>query len=287
MERVRPKDDPCIVCFKIVSSEKEKRYVTTENYTQLGLTEDEFITTRGKIICSACRMSRILPKYKNKCPTLNCTTPRRKIKLRELHLSDKEELIIEEKFQVSKNENVCRACSYKIYKYIATSLKVENNDYIPKAISQMDSVICTYNRYPASSNINVQQLDASTPPLSNNISERYPASSNINVQQLDASTPPLSNNISERYTASSNINVQHLDASTPPLSNSSSERYPASSNINVQHLDASTPPLSNNISERYPVSSNINVQQLDASTPPLSNSSVRDIQPRLTSTFNT
>jgi hypothetical protein len=282
MERVRPKDDPCIVCFKIVSSEKEKRYVTTENYTQLGLTEDEFITTRGKIICSACRMSRILPKYKNKCPTLNCTTPRRKIKLRELHLSDKEELIIEEKFQVSKNENVCRACSYKIYKYIATSLKVENNDYIPKAISQMDSVICTYNRYPASSNINVQQLDASTPPLSNNISERYPASSNINVQQLDASTPPLSNNISERYPVSSNINVQQLDASTPPLSNSSSERYPASTNINVQHLDASTPPLSNNISERYTASTNINVQQLDASTPPLSN----NISERYTASSN-
>lgn len=111
MEHVQPTEDMCIFCFKTASSEKDKRYVAILNYTQLGLTDDEFTMARNKIICSTYRMSRIIPKYRKKCPTLNCTTPRRKVKLRELRLSDKEVHIVQEKFNVSKNEKVCRACS--------------------------------------------------------------------------------------------------------------------------------------------------------------------------------
>ena len=87
----------CIFCFKTACSEKDKRHVTMLNYTQLGVTDKEFTMGRNRIICSTCRMSRIILKDRKKFPTLNCTTPRRKVKLRELRLSDKEEHIVQEK----------------------------------------------------------------------------------------------------------------------------------------------------------------------------------------------
>ena len=122
-------EDRCIFCLKVASSEKEKRLITTHNYQQLDLTNDEYLLAVNKNICSACRLSRIIPKYRKKCAILNCNMPRKKKKLRELNLTGKREHIVREKFQVSKNEKECQACSYKIKKYIATYFKDDNGTH--------------------------------------------------------------------------------------------------------------------------------------------------------------
>ena len=86
-------------------------------------------------------------KIQKKSPTLNCTTPRRKVKLRELRLSDKEEHIVQEKFNVSKNEKVCRACSYKTNRYITTCFKVYNCTYNTSTIGDSQHPVATTTFY--------------------------------------------------------------------------------------------------------------------------------------------
>ena len=150
-------EDRCIFCLNVASSEKEKRLITTHNYQQLDLTNDEYLLAANKNICSACRLSRIIPKYRKKCAILNCNMPRKKFKLRELNLTGKKEHIVREKFQVSKNEKVCQACSFKIKKYIATYFKDDNGTHY----------IDTYHNRKDFSSSNLHQRDASTPPVNN------------------------------------------------------------------------------------------------------------------------
>lgn len=58
-------------CLKESSSEKEKRYITINNYHQLGLTNDEYILPANQRICCAYRLSKGIPKYRKKCVVIN------------------------------------------------------------------------------------------------------------------------------------------------------------------------------------------------------------------------
>ena len=110
-------DDRCIICSKICS-EKEKRYISVNNYRQLGLTNEEYFLATNKRICASCRLLRGVPKSRKKCPIAHGNTPRKKLRLRELKLNGKEENKVAQKFQVSNKEKVCQACLYKIMKYV-------------------------------------------------------------------------------------------------------------------------------------------------------------------------
>ena len=116
-------DNKCVFCLKEPSSEKEKRFITLDNHYQLGLTNDEYAQLANRRICSACRLSKGIPKYRKKCAVLTCNTPRKKLKLREVNLNDRNEHAIKEKFGVHKGEKVCQACLYKINKYINNDCK--------------------------------------------------------------------------------------------------------------------------------------------------------------------
>ena len=105
------------------SSEKEKRFITLDNYQQLGITNNEYEQLANKRICSACRLSKGIPKYQKKCAVLTRNTPRKKLKLREVNLNDRNEHAIKEKFGIHKGEKVCQACLYKINKYINNDCK--------------------------------------------------------------------------------------------------------------------------------------------------------------------
>ncbi len=119
-------DDKCMFCLKEPSSEKEKRFVTINNYHQLGLTDNEYTQQANKRVCSACRFLKGIPKYRKKCAVLTCNTPRKKLKLRQLNLNDSNKHVIQEKFGVHEGDNGCQACLYKINKYIKNDC-IEND----------------------------------------------------------------------------------------------------------------------------------------------------------------
>ena len=96
-------DKKCVFCLKEPSSEKEKRFITLDNYYQLGLTNDEYAQLANKRIC---RLSKGIPKYRKKCAVLTCNTPRKKLKLREVNSNDRNEHAIKQKFGVHKGEKV-------------------------------------------------------------------------------------------------------------------------------------------------------------------------------------
>ena len=99
--------DKCTFYLKELSSdhEKEKRFITINNYHQLGLTNDEYTSLQANTrICSAFRLSKGIPKYRKKCAVLTCNTPRKKPELRELYLNDGNKHVIEEKFGVYKGD---------------------------------------------------------------------------------------------------------------------------------------------------------------------------------------
>ena len=116
-------DNKCVFCLKKPSSEKGKRFITLDNYHELGLTNDAYALQANKRICSACRMSMRIPKCRKKCAVLTCNTPRKKLKLRQVNLNDRNERDIQEKFGVHKGDKVCQACLYKINKYINNDCK--------------------------------------------------------------------------------------------------------------------------------------------------------------------
>ena len=69
------------------------------------------------------RLSKGIPKYRKKCAVLTCNTPRKKLKLREVNLNDRNEHAIKQKFGVHKGEKVCQACLYRINRYINNDCK--------------------------------------------------------------------------------------------------------------------------------------------------------------------
>ena len=102
-------DDRCIIGSKICS-EKAKRYISENNYRQLGLTNKEYFLAANKRICASYRLLRGVPKSRKKCPMAHCNTPRKKLRLREPKLNGKEENIVVQKFQVS-NKEAKHACT--------------------------------------------------------------------------------------------------------------------------------------------------------------------------------
>ena len=180
-------DDKCMFCLKEPSSEKEKRFVTINNYHQLGLTNNEYTQQGNKRVCSACRLLKGIPKYRKKCAVLTCNTPRKKLKLRQLNLNDSNKHVIQEKFGVHEGDNVCQACLYKINKYIKND-RIENDGTRNYTDQQHKSPPQARNK---------EDMNASG----------MGTSSNIVTQQHE--TPPQARNKEETTTSAPKAKIDH------------------------------------------------------------------------------